>query len=928
MRSRRPLAALAASLLLFGQSALARVISYAPVTNRQSAPAIQSRLGRHFLLVEYLPTSSGILFPTTSAAHAVLYDSEGRQAPRVLLPSGEQGARFSDAALWEDAAGTMFILLATDADTGDNPQRQMRWLFTNDGGASWKTLAIPRPGSTASIMPRAADAGGPVTGGPGQPIRLGTAADPFVVSIGDSTAGGSVWAVSASGAARKLLAASGCCVTLVGSNAANDRLLVHGMPAPTASGSSPRALYRMDLTGTLTKVFDMPTVSWLEGWIADGGAVYLRHSHSVVQAPFLSKSGFSVVEDGVLTQLAALGPAGGSRLFAVPTADFRGAWILERASGAPTILRHHEAGGALTEAWRDMTGPQVEALHASPSGERLLVQVHRPRPVPDQQIFIDPALAVWKVGDPAPRDYDELFLIEQESKGFVHLDVDAVAAGGGFVFSSGPPAPPVSGGPSGGGGGGGDVAQEWGVVRGALAQKLVIPSVARASGLLGSFWRTDLVLRNPSSEPLEVTMRLAPPQGPALERTISLDAGETRLEADVLLDTFGIESGSGTLFLKPEPGRSLEATSRTYTTSPKGTYGMSAGAMDVFAAAGPRFPSSFSAALLGPDFRTNLVAADVTGRGGEATVRFHADSSFPETPEAEMEIPAGGPAQMSGLASSLGVSPHVSGAVLFRPAASDAVASLIAIDNRTNDPTLFPPDLSSGVVRTIPAIVHADGASGSRFRSDLFLFNTFDTMQSVTLAIRPWSTNESETLLTLTLLPREAKTIRDALFTLVGKTGVARLRYTSTTGAIRATSRTYNVDAAGGTYGLLIPPLNAFQSGGPGDSLEILGPLGGPGFRTNLALVELSRTPGGTAPRVRIEILDQRGLVLDRFEMNVPMAGGVQLDDIFRARGLGDGPRAGVIRVSPFGGIVGAYATVIDNGTNDPIYFPANLAAR
>jgi hypothetical protein len=32
--------------------------------------------------------------------------------------------------------------------------------------------------------------------------------------------------------------------------------------------------------------------------------------------------------------------------------------------------------------------------------------------------------------------------------------------------------------------------------------------------------------------------------------------------------------------------------------------------------------------------------------------------------------------------------------------------------------------------------------------------------------------------------------------------------------------------------------------------------------------------------------------------------------------------------VSPHGGLVGAFATTLDNGTNDPTYFGAVLASR
>ena len=50
------------------------------------------------------------------------------------------------------------------------------------------------------------------------------------------------------------------------------------------------------------------------------------------------------------------------------------------------------------------------------------------------------------------------------------------------------------------------------------------------------------------------------------------------------------------------------------------------------------------------------------------------------------------------------------------------------------------------------------------------------------------------------------------------------------------------------------------------------------------------------------------------------------------ARGLGDGPKAALIQVSfapgeRYGSRLAAYATTIDNATNDPVYFAGRLAA-
>src|SRR5262249_22639648 len=155
-------------------------------------------------------------------------------------------------------------------------------------------------------------------------------------------------------------------------------------------------------------------------------------------------------------------------------------------------------------------------------------------------------------------------------------------------------------------------------------------------------------------------------------------------------------------------------------------------------------------------------------------------------------------------------------------------------DNRTNDPTFFPPDIPASVMRVIPAIGHLDGANGSKFRSDLYLFNNSSSAKTLTLQAKLWDVPENPATIPLTLLPHEARVILGVLSTAFGKTGIARLRFTSqgstTDTSVRVTSRTYTIDPDGGTYGFLMPPLNSFQSGSPGDTLEILGATLDPRF--------------------------------------------------------------------------------------------------
>jgi hypothetical protein len=79
---------------------------------------------------------------------------------------------------------------------------------------------------------------------------------------------------------------------------------------------------------------------------------------------------------------------------------------------------------------------------------------------------------------------------------------------------------------------------------------------------------------------------------------------------------------------------------------------------------------------------------------------------------------------------------------------------------------------------------------------------------------------------------------------------------------------------------------------------------------------------------VRIRIIDQDRRQLDSFTVSLPRAGGMQLNDIFASRGITP-PAAALIVVEVLdAGLVGAYATLTDNVTNDTTYFGAQLAAK
>ncbi|HKO02509.1 MAG TPA: hypothetical protein VJ032_12480 [Thermoanaerobaculia bacterium] len=925
------------AVLLFAALGVhARVISYAPYSDRVSYPALQNRLNRHIVIIEgdSPAFNGGILisppFPGSGSAvgQLVIYDTKGLEEPRVVFPSANTLTGIYAAAVREDGAGVPTILIQTNFNfNGTNPQSLAIWLLSIDGGTTWKKIDLPTI-PTLQVLNYLTDTGGPFARSRGSNIRVGTIDTPFVVASNDNNATASLFSVSRDGATKKLFTSTGLSyVTLAGANHDGTRFVIR---------SDPATLRVVDLQGNVATIATVDPSSNYEAWITSNNSVYVDEQAYNHRALWLFAGGVKTWISGPIGTNAINQATFDTGFFAVPTFDHNGAWMIQRGTGKPTTLLLHTAAAGVVTQWTDITAPEVEALHAGASGKTLLIQVHRPRQAADQRLFKDPALAVWHTTDPLPPSYyDELFMAEQDAKGFVHVDVDALESGDMFVFDSGPiqqgggvivsPPPPSSG-------GGSDVVQEWGVVKASLAQRLVIPGVARTPGAYGSYWLTDVTFRNPSDAAVTVAVRYAPTGDVTTAdvklQNVTLKPREIKLVADVLKTLFNAEVGGGALFLTPPVGASIEAAARTYSTSSAGTFGYGMNAIDVFTAASARFPVSFAGAFPGNGFRTNLVLTDVSGRGTDASLVAAGVSGITGASGISFSAVPNGNQQINGIGAWLGLGSSESGGLLLSPTHGETVAAVFAIDNKTNDPTYFPPDLPAPVVRTIPAIGHLDGANNSKFRSDLYLYNPSKQIRNVTLQCTPWDPKDPPMTINLTLLANEARVIRDVLFAAFGKSGIARIRYQSQGDpGVRVTSRTYTVAEDGGTFGFLMPPLNSFQAAGLGDTLEILGAVVDSRFRTNLGIVDLTSFATTTATRFRVDIVGAQGNTLDSFESTVGSASGVQLNDLFGSRNITTtGPV--LLRVTPINGMIGTFATLIDNGTNDPMYLPANLAAK
>jgi len=258
------------------------------------------------------------------------------------------------------------------------------------------------------------------------------------------------------------------------------------------------------------------------------------------------------------------------------------------------------------------------------------------------------------------------------------------------------------------------------------------------------------------------------------------------------------------------------------------------------------------------------------------------------------------------------------------------------------NPTSKPGPASSTIV--IPAVSHANGVD-SQWQSDIRLANPSQVPQTYEITFTPSGTDVSTTEVhqtTIEIDPGDTTAIDDIVNTWYGfgplNDGVnGALQITPIDGkgnplavlprlVVLASSRTYDV-TSNGSLGQYIPaiPISAFV----GQSLDPTHPAKlslqqiaeSPDFRTNVGILEASGQPAS----VLINIFDSVGHVL-KSSIPISLAAGEhrQMNSFLAQQGitnLSDG-RLEISVISPTGK-VNAYASVVDNHTNDPLVVSA-----
>ncbi len=252
----------------------------------------------------------------------------------------------------------------------------------------------------------------------------------------------------------------------------------------------------------------------------------------------------------------------------------------------------------------------------------------------------------------------------------------------------------------------------------------------------------------------------------------------------------------------------------------------------------------------------------------------------------------------------------ISGNLLYVTRGDDGLA-LVDVEDCSN----------AGVTPTtryIPAGARAPGSNDTFWVTDVAVANMTNAVATFNVAYLPKDQANSNPLNVSAILEPGtqliARDVFDELFDLARANGA--LRFVTSHPDVKVTSRTFNSGSDVGTFGQFIPALeraSALTAGTPGALAQL---QENAEFRTNIGLLNI--TPNEIEVEIRLFYGD--GALAGSVQPTLLPFEMVQYNQIF-GDSLVDSGYA-IVRVLSADGEVLAYASVVDNGSGDPIYIP------
>jgi len=473
----------------------------------------------------------------------------------------------------------------------------------------------------------------------------------------------------------------------------------------------------------------------------------------------------------------------------------------------------------------------------------------------------------------------------------------------------------------------------------------LVPSAVHAPGLNDTRWRTDISIHNPGSSAMELVLEFRPENtdnvGAELaQMAVTINPGATALLDDVLTLLPGVVEdpddariGSILVTVSSTDGtRQPRISSRTYNLASNGTYGQFVQAVAVPV---PAHEHIFLAGLVHNDaYRTNIRFSNTGEQAASPEIRLIDPDGFILDILRDRIVPPHSTFQINGIAEVADIDGPVDSFTVRVTTESDTLLAWASVvDNTTGDPVLYNPiavDYASADL-WMPGLAHLEGANDSQWQSDTTFVNPED---SPLLTVVTYHPSEADAEAHELELDRFSPHVSQRFVDIVGShilspetesKGHLVLHGTDQAPPLRPAGRTYNLSDGGGTFGQSLFVYRGTSLIEAGDAGIIPGfaisESDDSGSRTNVGLLN---TDTEQWAQVSIVVLDLDGAVAAELEqlwirpdqlVQFSLASRLDLDGVDL--------RGSVVVRNLSGGAIAAYASVVDNVTQDPVLIPA-----
>jgi len=219
----------------------------------------------------------------------------------------------------------------------------------------------------------------------------------------------------------------------------------------------------------------------------------------------------------------------------------------------------------------------------------------------------------------------------------------------------------------------------------------------------------------------------------------------------------------------------------------------------------------------------------------------------------------------------------------------------------------------------IPAGAHSEGGYGSFWQTDLTICNNLPSYMEVNISLlEAGKDNTNADNKNYEINSNNCIGFEDIYYNEFFYNGAGALKLSTNTNSLNISSRTYN-NQESGTYGQYIPGFHKRDLLKKDETGYLIFLHKNENFRTNIGFASLSEN----AIEIELKLYDKNGTELCDKIINLQSFGYTQLNDIFGQCGLNNISYGfGTVRSEKEGSFYFAYASVIDNKTNDPTFVP------